>query len=403
MRFRLLFILPFIITSLVSCTSKEDAEPYFDYEPKYVELSAEGGTFEIAISTNVDYTCEVQEDWIAEIAPVSKDTHRFKVMPNKSEEPRASVVTMCANNLCMMFRVNQLGVEHTDQDDGSNGGGDSSSNEGSGDEGENGGDNSEGGNTQDGNVNWSASFKHRSLALRFTADWCGDCPNLATAFEQAKTALSGDLEIVSMHGSGSNLYYSSLMPYYYRFQVSGFPTGIVDARANILNYSPVSYPTNAAKNVVMETVSAHPTKTGIAISSTLQGRKVTADVQIYVKEADSYKVYALILEDDIVGYQNGGGNSYDHDHIARVQLSSASGDPMEISTGNTIWTKTYSADIPTSYNISNMRILVYVEKPYGNQSKVNNVSYVEYGNYGDTYVDNSRSVKVGTTGSIEII
>ena len=227
--------------------------------------------------------------------------------------------------------------------------------------------------------------------------------NLATAFEQAKTALSGDLEIVSMHGSGSNLYYSSLMPYYYRFQVSGFPTGIVDARANILNYSPVSYPTNAAKNVVMETVSAHPTKTGIAISSTLQGRKVTADVQIYVKEADSYKVYALILEDDIVGYQNGGGNSYDHDHIARVQLSSASGDPMEISTGNTIWTKTYSADIPTSYNISNMRILVYVEKPYGNQSKVNSVSYVEYGNYGDTYVDNSRSVKVGTTGSIEII
>ena len=130
---------------------------------------------------------------------------------------------------------------------------------------------------------------------------------------------------------------------------------------------------------------------------------MTADVSVYVKEADNYKVYALLLEDDIIGYQNGSGDNYDHDHVARMQLSAGTGDAMNISTDNTIWTKTYTVDVPTTYNLSNMKIIVFVEKPYGSRTKVGSVSYVGYKDYGDTYVDNSRSVKVGVTGNIETL
>ena len=76
---------------------------------------------------------------------------------------------------------------------------------------------------------------------------------------------------------------------------------------------------------------------------------------------------------------------------------------MNISTANTIWTKTYTADVPTSYNLSNMKVIVFVEKPYGNQTVVKNVALVEYGDYGTTYVDNCRSVKVGEVGDIEVL
>lgn len=400
MKLRLLFAIMFAVAVIAGCDSKGTEQDYFDYTPKSAEIPAEGGVFEITISTNVDYHCEVYEDWIYEIASSSDNVHRFKVKPNASTEERSASISLCTNELCNLVRIYQLGAE--DPESGDNGNGDNENGDGNGND--NGDDNGNGGddNNQAGEFDWSSSFKHRSLALRITADWCGACPYLASSFEAAKTVLSGDLEIISLHAEGG-LTYSASYNYFVRYNCTGYPTGVVDSRGNIPNYTNTSFTANIVKNVSEETVSAYSTKTGIAISSSVQGRKVTAEVSVYVKEAADYKVYALLLEDDIIGFQNGGGDNYEHDHVARVPLSSSSGDAMNISTANTIWTKTYTADVPTSYNLSNMKVIVFVEKPYGSRAKVGNVSYVDYQDYGDTYVDNSRSVKVGVTGNIEIL
>ena len=53
-------------------------------------------------------------------------------------------------------------------------------------------------------------------------------------------------------------------------------------------------------------------------------------------------------------------------------------------------------------DLSNLRILVYVEKPYGEEVIVTAVEGVNYSNYGDTYIDNCRSVKVGIEASLEL-
>ena len=71
------------------------------------------------------------------------------------------------------------------------------------------------------------NFVHRSLAMRFTADWCGYCPMMAEAFNNAKGQMSGHLEVVSMHGSGG-LTFSETVTLERQFGVQGYPTGIVD-------------------------------------------------------------------------------------------------------------------------------------------------------------------------------
>ena len=387
MKLRLLSAVIFAVALIAGCDSKGTEEEYFDYTPKSVQIPADGGICDVYITTNADYYCEVHEDWIYEIASSSENTHRFKVKPNTSTEERNASISLCTNSLCNIVKIHQLGVIEPEPEP----------EPGPGDDG-NGGDD----NNQAGEFDWSSSFKHRSLALRITADWCGACPYLASSFEAAKTVLSGNLEIISLHAEGG-LTYSASYNYFVRYNCTGYPTGVVDSRGNIPNYTNTSYTANIVKNVSEETVSAYSTKTGIAISSSVQGRKVTAEVSVYVKEAADYKVYALLLEDNIIGYQNGVGNNYEHDHVARVPLSSSSGDAMNISTANTIWTKTYTADVPTSYNLSNMKVIVFVEKPYGNQTVVKNVALVEYGDYGTTYVDNCRSVKVGEVGDIEVL
>ena len=48
-----------------------------------------------------------------------------------------------------------------------------------------------------------------------------------------------------------------------------------------------------------------------------------------------------------------------------------------------------------------MKVLVFVEKPYGSREKASGVYNVIYGDYGSTYVDNARSAALGTTVEVE--
>ena len=145
-----------------------------------------------------------------------------------------------------------------------------------------------------------------------------------------------------------------------RFSIEGYPSGIIDTRAHVQNYSS-DYASDMIKSVVEETRSSYPAKTGIAVSSTVSGSQVTVDVDVHVKEADEYTVSVFLLEDNIFAYQNGKGNNYEHDHVLRMSLTSISGDDMTVVEDNSVWSKTYSATIPSAYEISNMKVLVFVE------------------------------------------
>jgi hypothetical protein len=225
---------------------------------------------------------------------------------------------------------------------------------------------------------------------------------MGTAFDSAKSQMGSALELVSLHGADSDLEFSGTNELVNRFRVSGFPTGVVDARASIPNYSSTATTASVAVGVAQETQQAYPAKTGIELESSLDGTRLTVDLGLYVKEADSYRVTVLLMEDGIYGYQNGGSNNYEHKDVARLALTSMSGETVRISEDNQIWTKTFTADIKSSWKAENLEILVYVEKPYGDQSKVSEVDGAEYGRYGDTYIDNCRVVKVGTEAPLEL-
>jgi hypothetical protein len=155
-------------------------------------------------------------------------------------------------------------------------------------------------------------------------------------------------------------------------------------------------------DVAEETGANYPAKSGIACKSTLDGTSLTVDLSLYFKEADDYMVTVLLLEDGIVGYQNGGDNNYRHDDVARLAVTSISGDAVKVENDCTVVNKTYTATVKSNWQAENLEVLVYVEKPYGSQSKVKGVSGASYGNYGDTYIDNCRVAKVGTEAPLEL-
>ena len=102
------------------------------------------------------------------------------------------------------------------------------------------------------------------------------------------------------------------------------------------------------------------------------------------------------------GPQNGGGNNYEHNDVARLALAPMSGEVIEVETDGEFVVKSYTGRLKPAWNADNLKVLVYVEKPYGSQPRQEEVEGAYYYDFGDTYIDNCRVVEVGQIGTLEL-
>lgn len=342
--------------------SQEFYTPTFELVGSEMQLFAAGGSFEVRLRTDVEYDWTCAADWIKEVEAKSPRAyiHEFVADPNPLAESRTAVISFTSSEGTEEFKVLQRAAIPVAE-------------------------------------GWEdREFKHRSLAMRFTATWCGYCPYMGTAFETAKQEMGDALEILSLHGADSDLEFSGTSTLARRFAVSGYPTGIVDARASIPNYNSTDYTASVVVAVANETQTSYPASTGISCSSFIQDGMLNAAVRVYFKEAGTYRVTAFMLEDGIVNKQNGAGNSYVHNDVARLALTSVSGDKVVVEEPCHVWDAVYSASVGKGMEADDFRLLIFVEKEYGSRPLVENVQGAEYGSYGDTYIDNCFSAKLGT-------
>ena len=343
-------------------------EMVFEVPETEMHISASGGILPVPINTNQDFDVTCDQDWLMPSPSQGKRPEYVVVVvePNLTNESRTSEVVISSDMGEATVTVTQDAVDAS-------------------------------------LARWTEkSFASRSLAMRFTATWCGYCPMMGKAFDIAKDRMDGSLELVSLHGSESDLEFSGTGQLGRRFAIGGYPTGVVDARASIQNYSSSDYTASLVEQVAQETKKSYPTVSGIAVDSYISGTELTVFVPIYFHKADAYRVTVLLLEDGIVGYQNGGGSNYTHNDVARYAFTSMSGESVKIESDNTVWTNVYTARVDSAWNPDNLKVLVYVERAYGDLPLVTEVSDAEYYKDSDTFIDNCRAVKVGKAADVEL-
>ena len=342
-------------------------EMIFEVPETQMHVSASGGILPIPINTNQSFDVICGQEWIVPSPSQGKRPEYVVVAvePNLTGASRTSEIVISCDMADVTVTVTQ--------------------------------DAAEGALAQ-----WTEkSFASRSLAMRFTATWCGYCPMMGKAFDIAKDRMGGSLELVSLHGSESVLEFSGTNQLGRRFAIGGYPTGVVDARASIQNYSS-DYTASLVEQVAQETKKSYPTVSGIAVDSYISGTELTVFVPIYFHKGGSYRVSVLLLEDGIVGYQNGGGSNYTHNDVARYAFTSMSGESVKIESDNTVWTNVYTARVDSAWNPDNLKVLVYVERAYGDLPLVTEVSDAEYYKDSDTFIDNCRAVKTGVSATLEL-
>ena len=232
------------------------------------------------------------------------------------------------------------------------------------------------------NEDWKElPFVHQSVAMRFTATWCGWCPRMNKTIKRAQELYPDKIQHLALHGGGSDLQFDSVGALMDLYGISGFPTGVVDGRKQVQN-GEIESTAQSIVQIVKETETTYGTASGVDINSSVSGRKAFVSVGVYLKKAGNYKITVLLVEDGIVNpqtdYEEGDHPKYIHDCVARIAMSNVLGDAFNAAADFSEKHFDYSVDVPDGYNMANMRVLVYIQRALGNYF-IDNCATIELG------------------------
>ena len=333
-------------------------DSYLFYSPDEVTLDGMGGVFGIDVTGTMEYHFDVSSTpWLQEVS-ASGDVrfgrrHAFLAERNDGEE-RIGLISICYGTNCFPILVTQ------------------------------------------GSTAGMKVITHHSLGMRFTATWCGWCPYMNESFTKAKDLLGDRFDYVNLHASDSDLAFSGTTTLYNLYRISGYPTGIIDGRNEIENSTNTDAVAQTIASAVDQQESYYPAQTAVGLKSSLDGRKLTVQADVFARYPGTYKLTVFLLESGVINYQNGGGNKYVHNKIARMSLTDYMGNAVEIKEENGKETVEYTVTVPDAYVLDNMTVLAYIQRCY------DDLPAIQSANYGEWFIDNCRSAALGATAALEV-
>ncbi len=267
--------------------------------------------------------------------------------------------------------------------------------------------------SQDMGVDFTRAFYRRSIMLKGTGTWCGNCPLMSAAMEQAQKDMPGRMIGLYCYDKGDGkaypdggMHWDENDKIYEHFYIHSFPTGIINGYAQVSNYG-LNEQTTLIKNLLQEAIDYYPSGVAIAAKSSTVNNTITVKVDMAAKVLADYMVTVYFLENGIEVKQSDYSDiledpdHYVHHGILRGTATSGhldGGDPVELPLGKVV-TKVFESPIPDSVeSIDNMEVVVYVTYPGGHNKEVPAVARAYYGDYG-YMIDNA--VILPANGSVE--
>ena len=215
------------------------------------------------------------------------------------------------------------------------------------------------------------NFAKRVLVEDYTGTWCGYCPRVAFALEQALAQPNNKVVAVAIHRASSNPISSSFDPYNFDSSAienilddPGYPKGYLNRMTK--------WNTPEDQNiqqVINLSQGANP-KLGIALTSGLSNNNISLEVKVkFAKNFTGLKLVVYILENKLIYNQKNytafyGGVSvipnFEHNHVLRGLMTNLLGDAIadsETTIGKT-FSRNFNISVPS--NILSKENLEYV-------------------------------------------
>tara|TARA_B100000809_G_C15125320_1_gene526009 strand:- start:1033 stop:2085 length:1053 start_codon:yes stop_codon:yes gene_type:complete len=230
--------------------------------------------------------------------------------------------------------------------------------------------------------------KRKVVIEDYTGTWCGFCPIVTAAIEEAH-ALTEDIAIITIHKTGSGdpdlLSFPQVDELRDAFGVSGYPTGKINRTANWL----APYETG---DII--SMAGTDTNLAIAINSELSEENgLVVEVEVVYEDGslsgDKLVVYLLesgVIQDQVNYYNNDQTSPYyqmgnpipnfEQNHGLRNSLTNLTGDEIPGSLALITFTRTFSLTVPENYNNQNLTVVAMV---VSSDNSARNAQFAEVG------------------------
>ncbi len=209
----------------------------------------------------------------------------------------------------------------------------------------------------------SSYADNKVLMEKRTGTWCPNCPVAGDAFNDI-SANNPDAVLVAFHATDEYSFSegSSYIGSYYTSSV--FTPGGVINMGEFGNYE-INYASSSWESEVEARVGISPVDLSLTANVNTSTREVTLNAAANFKHSmtGEFLFNAYIVENNIVGTQNGATNPYTHQHVARHMLGGVNGESGIIPTTPALntdynYSKTYT--IPVEWNLMEIEIIAVV-------------------------------------------
>lgn len=234
----------------------------------------------------------------------------------------------------------------------------------------------------------STSPQPRKLVIEeFTGIYCVYCPDGAAKVQEILDKYPDQAMAVGIHSSNQysqpqqsghpdfrTQYGSSLQTL---SGLSGFPAGMVN-RIQFAGWEQTgsslamnrNYWMSAADQII-DAGEMSPVNIGLRTTWNASTRELTIETELYftANEPAQDRLHIHVTESNIIGHQTGGSANYNHKHVLRDVVTGFSGELISTTTQGTLWSKTYTVDIPSGWDIDNMEVIAFVTDVYKKETR----------------------------------
>lgn len=229
------------------------------------------------------------------------------------------------------------------------------------------------------------TFSKKVAFYRFTATWCGYCPQMTTALQKIDNYTRDHMVIMAFHGDtdfgvkeGKN-YISDILRS--QFGLDGYPSAV---------YSLAKGSDKRTRNDIMDAVYdellEHPAATGIKATTSADGDMLTVNASVKASKAGRYDLGCALVQN---GLRASGAMEEEYNNVVRSisgNYCAMSNEAFDLAAGEEKTVAGWTVKFDQA-NISNCSVVLFTLVKDGNRVRIDNVISVPAGQSAD-YVYN---------------
>lgn len=198
-----------------------------------------------------------------------------------------------------------------------------------------------------------SDFYKQVLVQKFTATWCGYCPQMTAALDQLDSEVPDRMVHMSVHvNDGFSIQEGERLAN--DFQILGIPQAVFD-------YAQTESYMLAKLRAALQTAQQNKPGSGIAIKSNVVKNTVCVDATLRFAEDGNYRVCCAVIEDDL--YYEGGSSvdGYYH-HVMRALQPTRLGEDLGARKAGEEFPCYFEIPLQEAWMSGNCEVVIYVLK-----------------------------------------